>query len=882
MEEKLQEALKNNYTLDDLMEDSYFLECVEHCKANPSSATYKLLIKTLVECSHLPNKELLTDLFANSLVLTISSYRKLLRYKGQKAWDQYRSSNEKLYNNLSACICNYLVTHTLEDTITEFQTELKQISNSANKDYSLVVSLLSKYKSAYQSRDQLALSTASSNIKNLIKSFNAKSKEDYVYNYIDEHIEEIKPNFSAGIEENKSKAKISIPHYLDIIIQNYQLRNTLRVYINDTFGYTVDNKELCDIITNILLSNDQKNLDFFHIETPPRLLALQPTKAFNRLSNNYLRKIEASFSIQQIEAMNLYLNELNPEKRKSERCKFSREQLLLLEEISPILKEASVTLTVKDEHFAIFSEVDILDELEEREMKATHANLERYRDLCSLIKRSYYSQCRAFSDMIEESKISIDDNNIPFTDDNYYLNNMNYLFNFDTIISILKKINPEKLAKYSMSDPYYDNLHYLLCEDGLLACALMDESVDEMIVNIIENTASIYKGNLRNDFNMNRLSDISKKAELLQFIDDFTLSLLGEDVADKIVYNFQFLQGKNTPDKITERLEKATDLMIRAQEIDKSAIPYFEPIQVNDVTLSRYRNNDSSILTSGIDSNTCFKISANDNDYLFYSILNKNGMVCRVEEDGQMIGRITAHRLSNVLLINGARTVENDYQATSLEKLERNNSMIEAIVQMANQLIVLTSESDCPIDFVVSNKAGILEAPEYNESFSILSDHLFRNPIDCYHDDFIAFKNTYQGQKEFLQEVPYYTQGVPFTTDFGHYPVVLISSRDGKFLDKLWDITTNSPEAIYERPEQKVLLGMGTLGDDEIQAIERIDALSFAKEGKDVFTFHRNTYQDQFFELYEIGEDYYNLVDDGKTFCMKELGSSKGNTFVKK
>lgn len=882
MDREVESFLQNNFTLGDFLESQEVQSFIDYCKKRPTLSNYKILIKKLVDSSNLPNKKLLIDLFSDASILSISSYRKFLRYKGQEEWDIYRANNEKLYQNLSAQICNYLALHSLDDTLTEFHLELEQISNSTNKHYSLLESLLNKYKMAYQSKDQVALSTASSNIKNLIKSFNAKSKENYIHNYIDEHIDEIKSNFSVGIAEKKNKAKISIPHYLDIIIQNDQLRNTLRVYIKDTFGYIVDNKELCDIITNILSSNDKKNLDFFGIDTPPKLLLLQPTKSYNRFINNYLPKIKESFSISKIEDMNLYLNELSVEKRKSMCSRFSKQQLALLEEVRPILKDASAVLTLTDNQIGISSELDILDLEEEKEMKLCATNLEHYHSLSSLINRTYYSQCKAFSNMIEESKVTIDYNNVPFTDDNYYLNNLNYLFNLDGIVDILTKINPEKIERYSLSDDNYLQLHNLFCENSLLACALVDGGVNEILVNIIDNTPSIYKGSLKNNFNMNRLADISKKAELLQFIDDFTLSLLGEDVAEKIVYNFQFLQGKNTSDKISERLSKAIDLMVRAQDIDKSAIPYFDPIETDNIKLERYYNNDPDILTSGIDSNTCFKISANDNDYFFYSILNKNGMVCRLLENDQMIGRITAHRLSNVLLINGVRTVENDYQATSLEKLERNNSMMAVIVEMANQVIAMTTESDCPIDFVVSNKAGILEAPEYNETFPMLSNHLFQNPIDCYHEDFQDFKNTYQGKKEFLQEVPHHDDGVPFTTDFGHYPVVLISSRNGRYLERLWDITTNSPEAIYQRPEKKVVLGTGELSDDNIKAIERLDALDYVRTGKDLACFHRESYQDREFELYEIGENYYNLVRDDESLIVKEILPNTGDVLSKK
>lgn len=464
-------------------------------------------------------------------------------------------------------------------------------------------------------------------------------------------------------------------------------------------------------------------------------------------------------------------------------------------------------------------------------------------------------------DLIEETKINLSKEDVPFTDENYYLNDFDYIFYLNPLINILTKINPEILSIYKENNSALKKLCKILYSDSLLACVLVSGKECELIAKIINNIPAVLHKNLNIDLNSNNFSNISKTVDFATYVDNFTLSLLGEEVTKKIVYNAQFLQ-KNNPEDIAERIAKANDIMIKAETRNKSAIPYFTPITINNIKIERYLNNDSNILTSGIDTNTCFKLSANDNDYLFYSVLNKNGMVCKILESDKIVGRITAHRMNNVLMINGIRTSENDYQATSIEKLKRNNSMIEAIKVMAQNLIELTSSSDCPIDFVVSNKAGILEAPEYNFTFPLLSEHLFRNPIDCFHEDFEEFKSLYSG-KNFLQQVPFYSgSGAPFTTDFGSYPVVLIAGRKEKKLEKLWDISTKSPDAIYIRPNLKSVLGSGKLSYELIRRIEKLDVIFHFQTKKSMASYHRpKLNMDENFEFYEITESHYNLID---------------------
>ena len=764
---------------------------------------YRMLLHLIFQETMLSNELLLSELFTPPLELTISSYRKYLGYKAIDAWELHRVKYADTYNNFFEKLTTSFEQKGLNTTLEQFEPYFKKIADVTNKPYPSIINTIKEYYHfTYEFRDPIMHSNASANIKSLIKIFNSKAKINYINRYINNNVTKIKDRFKVNETIKKpTYRKISPTLFLNMILNDDELRNMIKVEIVNKLNYTVDNQELSMIVTNITNNKNYKNLEFFHLEEHPLLEYLEPTKSFNRMNENYLKDIRKLFNVDQLDLINKYLTTSLNDKQ-SLKSYFTIEQLTLLEKIIPIMRDANATLIInKNNDFEVSSRTKILTLLEEAEVKKNLELLKNYRAVEKTISKLYYSQCKLLNIIMNESNFKIDVNTIPFTDDNFELKNNDYLYNFNAIAKIIMNINPQSIKHYSLNDTSFKKLKKLLVKEGLLACILASDENPDIIINIINNLPSALRDQPNLEVNIGNLSDIVKKTQLSSLIDDETINLLGNDVAKKIAYDTQFLQGKDTPEKIKERLNKAKNLMKNAEKINMSAIPYFNSITHDNVTIERYNNNDPEILTSGIDSNTCFKISANDNDYVFYSVLNKNGMVCRFISDDKMIGRITAHRLSNVLLINGVRTVENDYNATSLNKLKRNNSMINTVVAFANKMIELTTDSDCPIDFVVSNKAGILESPTYNDTFTILPEHLFTNPIDTYNDDFHEFAKTYKNN---LQEVPYYEGGLkaPFTTDFGHYPVVLIASRDNKNLERKWDITVNSPEAIYPRPNK--------------------------------------------------------------------------------
>ncbi len=802
----------------------------------------------------------LIDFFSEPPKLSIRSYRNYLRFKGSREWD---ISNSDDYHGLSQRIMNHLTTNELEKTVEAYGQRIKEIAEVTSTPQDTIVSLLKKYKMACDASDMSAFSAASGSIKGLFKKFNSKAKSKFIEDYNEKNVNSIKDRFECvGSKEAVDGGISSDAVY--VLLGSQRFRNTIRNFVKNSFGVLLEPKELSDFVVNALYRNDDENKRLLGISISPKVSLLQATRSFNRLNQNFMPAFKTLFNVSMEQLVNDYICSDDITYRKSLEKNFTSLQKGYLNTMRPILKEASAKVIVKNGEFCLSSNVPILDSFDETSAKIQRRLYNGYIKIVNMIFKAYEASRNVVGN-IGDSVAASQTGELPFTDDNYVLTNWDYLTRLDQFAKIINLIDTEDLAKIFKDRESINSLRKLLFDEGLISCLICDSADVSVIAKLINRLPQINKDSVANDFSTNNLLSIFKRADLCQYIDDFTLALLGEDVAEKIVYNFQFLQGKNTPKQIAERLHKARYLMINAEGIDTSAIPYFEPITCDGLSINRYRNNDSKILTSGIDSNTCFKIGANDNDYLFYSILNQNGMVAYFEENGKLCGRITAHRRNNCLLINGIRNIDNSYEATSIEQKEQNDKIIAVVSAFAKKMIEVTTDSDCPIDFVIANKSGILESSDYDGVFAPAYNDCFLKYVDTYSDDFYEFQKIAESDSTLLSQVAGYRQGdgEPFTTDFGHYSLAMLASRPGKFLDSPRDISYITPESIYNRNHQEPVIGSGVISRDLLNRMRKIHALAYYYDGKDPADYTMPVFK-PYYDSFEISDTGYTLVVDGE------------------
>lgn len=807
------------------------------------------------------NNEILNVLmriFEEPSKFSIKSFRKYLRYKGELVWESHRENSLELYQKLSYNIMEFLEENSFNETIEKFDKELQIVSKITGKNRKYTDSLIYEFKNALIREDPVMMSKISGMLKELIKEFNSKSKEKFIKDYIEENVKSIKDKFKLRIRDNNYTID-SLEQAYKIIINNSNIRNIIRNCVSEDFNIILEADEIENFIQNILFNNNYKNYETLQLRLSPKMILLQATKCYNRLRNNFLPILNEKFSKDQIDIINKYSRDENVDL-----SLFTSYQKKILNILKPIMIKASISLEVIDNRIEFKRFSNVLDSIEEKEIKEIQKLFFKYNKITRIVFKIYRESLN-FLNKLDNSINRNKDEEVPFTDDNYEIKNYDYIDLLNFYCEIIGALDINNLKKLYNDDKMLSDIKNLLIRDGLINCLLYDGKNGLTLAKVINKIYFINKGSLTKDFSINRLTDIFKKSELCNYIDNFTLALLGEEVTEKIVYNTQFLQGRNTLEQIRLRLKKADDLMLKAEKIDTSGVPYFDPINYKGLYIKRYNNNNSKILTSGIDSNTCFKLCANDNDYLFYSILNKHGMVAYFEENGLLCGRITAHIRNNCLMINGIRNLENEHDAHSFEQKERNDKIVEVVKTFAKKMIEISSNSNCPIDFVISNKSGILESNLYDRKFDLVDNRLFTQYIDTYNDDFEEFRRLYDGEEQFFQEIPFYESGTkqPFTTDFGHYPLVMIAKRENKDLNRLWDISTNSPNCDYKRKSLKLIKDKGILSNEELERIFKIDALEYYYNGGDVDNYILPKYEGVSFDYYEISENSYCLILNG-------------------
>lgn len=807
------------------------------------------------------SRNLLTSIFNQKPVLNIADYRSYLRFRAIPVWENYRNQHSDFFDNLSKRITDYLTCHSVDETIKAFSKYLNEIINVTQISYATICDLLNKYKNSYEVHDMVLLSEVSASIKTLIQSFNSKSKEKFVASYLESRVNEIRPYFIQKNHSESQQVQMSKKKYVDFILSDVVMRQNFRNILNEFYHDVIEKEDFDEIVKNIYSNNasaNEWNLEFLGLNRKP---AFEPyydsSVAYTRATTNFLPLIKKSFDLSDINLINDYIKNIdNVSLKKEIKRKIKKSNIPLLEKFAVVLKEAKGELTILNGEFVIVSKTKVLSDSMKREAKEYRKTLKKYISFKNRALSVYYHQIDIMNKIVPSFQNNIV---LDFTDDNYIfdIKKFNELFSVEFFIKLARCLDYENIGHSLGNSDNAAKLRKLLFTDHLLASVMFDGGDVTLIADIINSIDSINSGKLAKSFTINDLPKIVKMANIHKYNNDFMGSILSDEVVEKIINNNQFIQGPNTPEAIKDRLNKALALMIKAHDIDHSAIPYFKPVKYKNITLKRYLNDDPRILTSGIDSNTCFKINGNDNDYLFYSVASKNGLVIEILCDNIMCGRATAHLFCNVLMINGLRTSNNEYQSSTLDDSEKNRNMLRALEILAYKLIQDTSHSNCPIDYVICNKAGILESSEFDGAYELIDDQLLRRHIiDTYSDDYQDFINNF---KQYLIQAPYADsyEDCPFTTDFGHFPVFLIASRDNRRLERLSDISYNTADAIYERPKINIV-GKGQLVGEALRVVQRNDALDYYKKNgtSDGFKKKNHNYK---YENYVIDDNKYFL-----------------------
>lgn len=744
-------------------------------------------------------KKRLKDLLKPLPIITISSYRKIYEIEAEEQWKQLKSKNRDLFSSFFQRMYIQLEIYGIEKVEKDYNNNLHIMAEVLGKDYDDIRSKIISLNYFLKSNDTKNIEKIKEDLKQYYKKFVILSKKRFIDEYVDDKLNSIKKYFSK-ISSNKILKQMTENEFINVIKSRDNLYGKLLNGVNANFNINLSNLDFERMIISILNKQDEETYKILNIKKPEFYDDIKQMKSFRRLRANYVRKIRENIKPELYGICEKYLN--NPLENKNLKSYFSQEQILFLNDIINLMKESKSIVDFNND-MLFLSEYKEFTKENKKELEKFNYDISIFNEIKKIIFDMYIREKETYNELYKIVEEDVNNKelsgDIIFNDSNFELTDFSYAFDEKIIKNFISKLEEESFL--SLNNYEYMKLKDLLISDKLLAPMLYDNLNQAKLYELINNFHNIYSIMDYSLINKSNLDLIFKKLNVYKYANGKQINMLGLEVVEKIINSNQFMDVKVTDDDIKERLVKAEDLLNRAETVTLSTVPYID-VNKNGVYISRYLNNDPKILTSGIDTNSCFKLSANDNDFLYYTILNKNGFVIKfTNKDGKLLGKAIGIRRNNILEINGIRNSDNSNLITSKEQYTQYKNMLEAFDLYATKIIEETKDTNTPIDFVVSNKAGLLESSEFNDRYEILGSHLFDNPIDTTNEDWYKFVHTYDGcKKNYLQQA---SDNTIFTTDFGHYPVVMIKKRDGKNLERLFDISYDDPEAIYERPDSR-------------------------------------------------------------------------------
>lgn len=823
------------------------------------------------------------ELFTTRPKIELEVYKKTAIFSALKQYEENIESQPIVPHGFYAIIEEELERNGFLSTIKKYKVEIDLITKIMHLDSNHIIKLLKELKKPNHVDIQQQLN-ARQELKAIIRKFNAKFKEEYIKRLINKKMELLK-EFTTFKPNKTRQYVLPLSVFESYIIKNKEVKDTIATIINEKLGIITNGMQLQELIYTTLSPNyEEDTLKILNITPPQCLQHYIDTKALNRLKRSYEQSLNFLFNAESPEVKNLVIDVIKTkialrqikdeteyqkmkrileEKTRRLCIKTNRTGLHTIEEISAILSSTNVQLGINNEGSFEFKLTHTLTKEEKKQSKEYIAKLIQIKKIHNILYSLYEKLDKGLASVIKNTETPV-----PLNENNYEIDT-SYWLTKDKLMAIINKIDTNKLD--NLSDRQYNLLKKFLIEDGLL-WAYIAENIDlNTFSKIINNFDTISRVFPASKINISQLHEIIKTANMQDYTNDLIIGLVGQEIATKVINYNQFSGVTVTDEIIQKRLRKLIDLSVRSEYINKSSLPFRCDVKLGDYKLQRYRNNDPSIFASGIDTKTCFFISVNENDFFFYSLINKNGFVLKiVNEKDELIARASCFRKNNVFMINGIRCKNNKVLPENKEDKDEMIKIVELIEIFATKLIERTKEDECPIDFVVCNKAGILENPFFEDRFESINSDLFKEPINIYDDDWEEFVHTYDNQEQMLQEVPT-CPDKSFTTDFGsHFPALLIKSREGMPLTSPRHISLKDQPATYTRPKRDIEEYIGLEITDEILArINRIKALScFIGTEEEQLQKQRNftLLKRSDIKSIELADDWYALLKTDDTF----------------
>lgn len=454
--------------------------------------------------------------------------------------------------------------------------------------------------------------------------------------------------------------------------------------------------------------------------------------------------------------------------------------------------------------------------------------------------------------------------NLPFNDKYFEFNKSNIKnFNYTDFISGIL-YNTDFNSLYIVSeDEVFNFLNDFFVKNGfmwllLIMCKYRNSPLGELalsdkkILKVIDNSLDIVKLSKLFDYDLSNIEDVYFLSNFCECTDDRALAILSKDIVVKLCNYLNYTDG-NTSSILTAAME----LVCQMAKKNKSTVPYVSG-KTDNYLYSVYDSRDDTILTSGIDTNACFKIGGNDNDFFHYCALDKNGVVIKITDYlGNFIGRAAGFRNGNVVYFNQLRTIYDDGGGGYYGCCKSEKEDIIDIFKKACDDIIETSQKNkkekVKIDFVFVTKSFAFK--DYKNVLPRnIEKYIGDFPVEHESEDWINFVINTNNLDEVRINYPH------FELDYGHYSIVCVSKsqkyKNSKSIEKN-DIVSRDVAAVYEMPRSKVIV----TNDIDENIIKKINKINGIYSYYDLSPYMNvKDYKDS---TVFVGDNWYIIYNDG-------------------
>ena len=751
-------------------------------------------------CGRKLYRERFDQLFSRALNTypKIKSYDMIFPVVADKRWENYRTDNINEYINLFGRICSELRNNdNFDDVLNEliFITKMKETLGNQYDDF---YQAMKEYFDVYHS-----------DVEN--KTEKMKHAQDIISSYVTLYLNISKDSF----------VKQEISDYKDWLKQFFILR--------------LDNPTV-----NKKLVQSQKKIMFKKLYRDKDVLVC---KSLNGIAQNYIQDLNETVIFKLIDGFvledNVKVEEIIPKPDKYD-------DYLKYEKAAKLIKRLNLgNISFEGPEVRSYTDIIGFDEktgkyvytgvVFSKEEKAKINDYKKIANIFEKIKKEIYLKIKNMEADVKISSAAIFqlEEELPFTDE-YFEFNKSYLEkitlnNLKQALIISYWSSGFETSSFENNDAF-KLINDLLVDKGIIWLLLFLEKNDRTLLessiisrnemrSIINNAESIAKVAKELGLDSNNFRKLLFLASISSNVDAEALSILGLDVIVKLCNNLGYTGGNK--EEILSRAKRLVALMAGRS---MSTVPYISG-ETDNYKYSLYDSQDVDVLLAGINTDACFKVCGNDNDFLHYCCLDKNGIVIKItDKEGNFIARAGGFRNGNCVFLNQLRTI---FDGMDCEYESTGNDII-AILRKACEDIVRTSqENDLEkekIEYIFAVQDFSLEKLEANICEEV-NDKIGYYPMETESQDWQDFV---EDNSDYLY-ISKSSDG--FTTDYGGPLIICMASI--KEPEKLnpEDLRFGDVEALYERTRNKII-ATELLDSDLVRKMNKIRGINAYLNGE--------------------------------------------------